>query len=156
MVLSGCAYALRTETVRSIGGFPGQLITCDMDLTWTLYGAGYKTSFCHGALAYTYDPETFGVYTKQMRRWAAGFFQNFQSHKGQVVKLPSAALVVGTLLFDLVMLPAVYLVGLWFAFHHGLAPGFLVVAAASVAVHFLICMTIATRTISWKQAAFVL
>jgi biofilm PGA synthesis N-glycosyltransferase PgaC len=39
MVLSGCAYALRTETVRSIGGFPGQLITCDMDLTWSLYGA---------------------------------------------------------------------------------------------------------------------
>ena len=97
MVLSGCAYALKTETVRSIGGFPGQLITCDMDLTWSLYGAGYKTSFCHGALAYTYDPETFSVYTKQMRRWAAGFFQNFQSHKGQVVTSPSAALVVGTL-----------------------------------------------------------
>ena len=42
MVLSGCAYALKTETVRSIGGFPGQLITCDMDLTWSLYGAGYR------------------------------------------------------------------------------------------------------------------
>jgi cellulose synthase/poly-beta-1,6-N-acetylglucosamine synthase-like glycosyltransferase len=37
MVLSGCAYALRTETVRAIGGFPGELITCDMDLTWSLY-----------------------------------------------------------------------------------------------------------------------
>ena len=31
------------------------------------------------ALAYTYDPETFAVYSKQMRRWASGFFQNFQS-----------------------------------------------------------------------------
>jgi cellulose synthase/poly-beta-1,6-N-acetylglucosamine synthase-like glycosyltransferase len=64
MVLSGCAFPLRTVTVRSIGGFPGKLITCDMDLTWSLYKAGYRTTFCHKALTYTYDPETFKVYTK--------------------------------------------------------------------------------------------
>ena len=112
MVLSGCAYALRAETVRAIGGFPGELITCDMDLTWSLYTAGYKISFCHQALAYTYDPETFRVYTEQMKRWASGFFQNFQSHKREALRSPSALLVVGTLLLDLLMLPVVYLAAL--------------------------------------------
>src|SRR4029079_3567018 len=117
MVLSGCAYALRTETVRSIGGFPGELITCDMDLTWNLYRAGYKTTFCHRALAYTYDPESFTVYTKQMLRGASGCLQNFQSHKGQVVKSPAAVLVVGSLLFDLLMLPVTYTFVVLWAIH---------------------------------------
>ena len=149
MVLSGCAYALRTETVRSIGGFPGQLITCDMDLTWNLYDAGYKTTFCHNALAYTYDPETFTVYTKQMRRWASGFFQNFQTHYAQVLRSPAALLVVGSLLFDLLMMPVTYTgVFLW-ARHN---PASLRWLAPSMAVHAAITIFIASRTITWKQA----
>jgi cellulose synthase/poly-beta-1,6-N-acetylglucosamine synthase-like glycosyltransferase len=152
MVLSGCAYALRTETVRAIGGFPGELITCDMDLTWSLYGAGYKTSFCHQALAYTYDPETFRVYTEQMKRWASGFFQNFQRHKREALRSPAAMLVVGTLLFDLLMLPIVYLAALWLTLRHGLNYHWLVMLAGSIVVHLAICALIVTRTISWRQA----
>jgi cellulose synthase/poly-beta-1,6-N-acetylglucosamine synthase-like glycosyltransferase len=149
MVLSGCAYALRTETVRSIGGFPGQLITCDMDLTWNLYEAGYKSTFCHQALAYTYDPETFSVYTKQMRRWASGFFQNFQTHYGQVLRSPSALLVVGSLLFDLLMMPVTYTLVLIWTVHD---PARLRWLAPSIAIHAAITTFIASRTITWKQA----
>lgn|SRR5829696_530189 len=149
MVLSGCAYALRTETVRSIGGFPGKLITCDMDLTWSLYRAGYKTTFCHKALAYTYDPETFKVYTRQMRRWASGFFQNFQAHRAQVVKSPAALLVVGSLLIDLFMLPVTYTFVVLWALHDPHALRWL---APSIALHAVITTFIASRTITWKQA----
>ena len=149
MVLSGCAYALSTETVRSIGGFPGELITCDMDLTWSLYEAGYTTTFCHQALAYTYDPETFAVYTKQMRRWASGFFQNFQTHYGQVLRSPSALLVVGSLLFDLLMMPVTYIGVLLWARHD---PSSLRWLAPSIAIHAAITIFIASRTITWKQA----
>jgi len=150
MVLSGCAYALRTSTVRSIGGFPGKLITCDMDLTWSLYEAGYRTTFCHKALAYTYDPETFTVYTKQMRRWASGFFQNFQSHKRQVLRSPSAMLVVGSLLFDLLTLPVTYAFALFWMMRD---PGTIRWLALSIEIHFTISMIMVTRTITWKQAA---
>lgn len=149
MVLSGCAYALRTETVRSIGGFPGKLITCDMDLTWSLYDAGYTTTFCHNALAYTYDPETFAVYTKQMRRWASGFFQNFQTHYAQVLRSPSALLVVGSLLFDLLMMPVTY-TGVFLWARHD--PTSLRWLGPSMAVHAAITIFIASRTITWKQA----
>ena len=149
MVLSGCAYALRTETVRAIGGFPGKLITCDMDLTWSLYGAGYQTTFCHNALAYTYDPETFAVYTKQMRRWASGFFQNFQSHHQQVLRSPSALLVVGSLLFDLLTMPIVYAFALVWVIDD---PGTIRWLGISIAIHLAISLVIVTRTITWKQA----
>ena len=153
MVLSGCAYALRTETVRSIGGFPGKLITCDMDLTWSLYEAGYKTTFCHSALAYTYDPETFTVYTKQMRRWASGFFQNFQSHKRSVFKSPSAMLVVGSLLFDLLSLPVTYVVAIvWAVRNPGHVKWMLMTFAISIAIHWVISTIIVTRTITLRQA----
>jgi poly-beta-1,6-N-acetyl-D-glucosamine synthase len=149
MVLSGCAYALRTDTVRCIGGFPGELITCDMDLTWSLYRAGYKTTFCHKALAYTYDPETFTVYTKQMRRWASGFFQNFQAHRDQLFRSPAAFLVVGSLLLDLLTLPIVYtFVALWAVNDAGSLRWLL----PSVAIHALITTFIASRTITWRQA----
>jgi cellulose synthase/poly-beta-1,6-N-acetylglucosamine synthase-like glycosyltransferase len=149
MVLSGCAYALRTETVRSIGGFPGELITCDMDLTWSLYEAGYTTTFCHQALAYTYDPETFAVYTKQMRRWASGFFQNFQTHYAQVLRSPASLLVVGSLLLDLLMMPITYTAVLVWALHD---PASLRWLAPSIAIHAAITTYIVSRTITWKQA----
>jgi biofilm PGA synthesis N-glycosyltransferase PgaC len=149
MVLSGCAYALRTDTVRCIGGFPGELITCDMDLTWSLYRAGYKTTFCHKAVAYTYDPETFAVYTKQMRRWASGFFQNFQAHRDLVFRSPASFLVVGSLLLDLLTLPITYtFVALW-ALNDASSLHWLV---PSIAIHALVTTFIASRTITWKQA----
>jgi hypothetical protein len=124
-----------------------------MDLTWSLYEAGYKTTFCHHALAYTYDPETFAVYTKQMRRWASGFFQNFQSHKRQVVKSPSALLVVGSMLFDLLSMPFTYVFAVVWAVRDPeklkwMVPAFLI----SLALHGTISILIVTRTISWKQA----
>jgi biofilm PGA synthesis N-glycosyltransferase PgaC len=149
MVLSGCAYALRTETVRAIGGFPGELITCDMDLTWSLYQAGYRTTFCHTALAYTYDPETFSVYTQQMRRWASGFFQNFEAHRGQVVRSPAALLVVGSLLFDLLMLPVTYTLVVIWALHDADSLRWL---GPSIVLHAAITCFIASRTITWRQA----
>jgi biofilm PGA synthesis N-glycosyltransferase PgaC len=149
MVLSGCAYALRTDTVRCIGGFPGELITCDMDLTWSLYRAGYKTTFCHKAVAYTYDPETFAIYTKQMRRWASGFFQNFQAHRELVFRSPASFLVVGSLLLDLLTLPITYtFVALW-ALNDANSLHWLV---PSIAIHALVTTFIASRTITWKQA----
>ena len=120
-----------------------------MDLTWSLYEAGYTTTFCHQALAYTYDPETFAVYTKQMRRWASGFFQNFQTHYGQVLRSPSALLVVGSLLFDLLMMPVTY-IGVFLWARHDLAS--LRWLVPSMAVHAAITIFIASRTITWKQA----
>jgi cellulose synthase/poly-beta-1,6-N-acetylglucosamine synthase-like glycosyltransferase len=149
MVLSGCAYAMRTQIVRDLGGFPGGLITCDMDLTWSLYERGYRTSFCHRALAYTYDPETARVYFDQMRRWSSGFYQNFGRHWRQVLRSPAAMLVVGGLLYDLLMMPVTYVAaGIYIA----RSPSSANWVWESFLLHWGITSAIASRTIGWRRA----
>lgn len=150
MVLSGCAYAMRTDTIRTIGGFPGELITCDMDLTWCLYEKGYRTSFCHRALAYTYDPETFKVYLAQMRRWSSGFYQSFARHRRQVAGSPRALLVVGSLLYDLLTLPLAYTLVILYAVQN---PGSASWIAGWLAIHAAGTTFIASRTLGWRRAA---
>jgi hypothetical protein len=84
-----------------------------------------------------------------MRRWASGFFQNFQAHRDQVVRSPASFLVVGSLLLDLLTLPVTYtLVALW-ALHDAGSLRWLV---PCIAIHALITTFIASRTITWKQA----
>ena len=41
-----------------------------MDLTWSLYGAGHQTTFCHRALAYTYDQAIY--FWTFIREWILG------------------------------------------------------------------------------------
>jgi hypothetical protein len=84
-----------------------------------------------------------------MRRWASGFFQNFQSHNGQVLRSPSAILVVGSLLFDLLMMPVTYSAVVLWALHD---PASLRWLLPSIAIHGAITTFIASRTITWKQA----
>lgn len=99
-VLTGAAYVFKTEAIKSIGGFPGGLISADMDATWALHRAGYKLGYAGDAVALTYDPETFSVYRQQMRRWSSGYFQNMAKYRRELLHW-RAMLVVWTALFDL-------------------------------------------------------
>jgi len=99
-VLTGAAYVFKTEAIKSIGGFPGGLISADMDATWALHRARYKLGYAGDAVALTYDPETFNVYRQQMRRWSSGYFQNMAKYRRELLHW-RAILVVWTALFDL-------------------------------------------------------
>ncbi len=99
-VLTGAAYAFRTEVVKDAGGFPSGLISADMDLTWQLHAAGLRLGYSADAIALTQDPETFAVYRAQMRRWAAGYAQTMAKYRRQLWHWRSA-LVVWTSVFDL-------------------------------------------------------
>ncbi|MDP8961517.1 MAG: glycosyltransferase family 2 protein [Actinomycetota bacterium] len=107
-VLTGAAYAFRTDALKAIGGFgpyPGnpELISQDMPSSWELHKAGYQLGYTGDAIALTYDPETFRTYRAQMRRWAAGYAQTMAAYRRQLWNWRSA-LVVWTALFDLASL----------------------------------------------------
>ena len=143
----GCAYALRTDTVRCIG-FPGELITCGMDRIGASTGPDTRR---RSATRPSRIPMTRrrSPFTKQMRRWASGFFQNFQAHRDLVFRSPASFLVVGSLLLDLLTLPITYtFVALW-ALNDASSLHWLV---PSIAIHALVTTFIASRTITWKQA----
>lgn len=149
-VLTGASYAFRTDVVRELGGFPGGLISADMDITWKLHEGGYKTWYTANALTLTVDPETWKQYKAQMPRWSAGYFQNVARYRRLMLHWRSL-LTVGTALFDLVTLWWwVFVVGynlitwshltmfkyggLWFAAH-------------TVLTTFLV-----SRVVGWKKA----
>lgn len=99
-VLTGAAYVFKTAAIKGVGGFPGGLISADMDATWALHRAKRKLGYAGDAIALTYDPETFHVYKQQMRRWSSGYFQNMAKYRRELLH-PKSMLVVWTALFDL-------------------------------------------------------
>lgn len=149
-VLTGASYAFRTDVVRALGGFPGGLISADMDITWKLHEGGYKTWYTANALTLTVDPETWKQYKAQMPRWSAGYFQNVARYRRLMLNWRSL-LTVGTALFDLVTLWWwVFVVGYNLAtwshltmFRYG---------AYWFAGHTLLTTFLVSRVVGWKKA----
>ncbi len=111
-VLSGACYAFRTEVMRAAGGLRDVPAGEDTDLTWTLYGQGRRLTYTPAAVAYTTEPESFTVYLRQIRRWSASCFQTIARHRRQCSQ-PARALVVGTMLWDLLSFPVGYAFVAW-------------------------------------------
>ncbi|MGH9248904.1 MAG: glycosyltransferase [Acidimicrobiales bacterium] len=149
-VLTGAAYAFRTDAIRAVGGFPSGLISADMDATWALHKAGYRVGYTPRAVALTLDPETFGEYRRQMRRWAAGYFQNMAKYRGQLLHWRSL-LVVGTAIFDLVSLFWAYgLLAFWVVTGQGEA--LVATYAAWVGLHLLVNVVLVATVVGIRQA----
>ncbi len=147
-VMSGCAYAFRTEALRAVGGVPTDIIVSnDMNLTWELYRAGYRLTYTPEAVSYTLEPEGWGIYRKQMSRWAAGYFQNVAKHRRQLAH-PAAALVGLTALFDLISLPVTYGLLAWGLLRGGPA-GWL---WAWVLAHHTLIVTLVAKDLGWRRS----
>ncbi|MFN2555659.1 MAG: glycosyltransferase [Nitriliruptorales bacterium] len=119
-VLSGAAYCFRTTSLRAIGGFPLDVpLAEDMDLTWTLTGAGYRCGYSPRAVAYTLEPETLSAYVGQVRRWGAGVAQTIARHRRQLVTDPRRLFVVGGRIWDLFSGAMLWLVVAWLFVRYG-------------------------------------
>jgi cellulose synthase/poly-beta-1,6-N-acetylglucosamine synthase-like glycosyltransferase len=121
-----------------------------MDATWALHKAGYRVGYTPKAIALTQDPETFTEYRAQMRRWAAGYFQNMAKYRRQLLNWRSM-LVVGTAIFDLVSLFWAYgLLAFWLATGHGEA--LVQTYAAWMALHLVVNVVLVSTVVGLKQA----
>lgn len=88
MIASGCFSAYRTDALREVGGWSARTLAEDMDLTWTLYGRGYRVRFVADAVCYPIEPSSLPLMRKQLRRWSHGFAQNVQLHWRTVLDVP--------------------------------------------------------------------
>jgi len=80
----GAASAWRKETVLSLGGFSGDTLTEDADMSLTLLRHGYRIQYLPTAHAYTLAPATLGSLLAQRRRWIYGNIQCIRKHIGLV------------------------------------------------------------------------
>lgn len=149
-VLTGACYAFRTDAIKSVGGFPNGLISADMDATWALHKSGYKLGYTPKARTWTWDPPTFRAYRAQMRRWAAGYFQNMAKYRRSLLHWRSM-LVVWTAIGDMLMLFWVEALAVWSVVRGDY--GLLRSVAIWMVVHTLVTTAMVARVVGVREAA---
>ncbi|HSC17986.1 MAG TPA: glycosyltransferase [Rhizomicrobium sp.] len=101
-VVPGAIGAWRRSAVEQLGGFPGDTVAEDQDLTIALQRAGYRVLFDSSAVAWTEAPTTFKGLARQRFRWAYGTLQCLWKHRAVTFRPRFGAL-------GLVALPQVWL-----------------------------------------------
>jgi cellulose synthase/poly-beta-1,6-N-acetylglucosamine synthase-like glycosyltransferase/peptidoglycan/xylan/chitin deacetylase (PgdA/CDA1 family)/spore germination protein YaaH len=80
-VVPGAVGAWRRESILKLGGFPGDTLAEDQDLTIMIQRAGEKIIFDPSAVAWTEAPDTLAGLAKQRFRWAFGTLQCMWKHR---------------------------------------------------------------------------
>jgi len=110
MVASGCFALFRTETIRTLGGFPTETVGEDLDLTWRLYEAGESIKYASRAICYPVEPPNLCLMRKQLTRWSHGFAQNVRLHGWRILGVPMLRSFVIVASLDALLAGLLYLV----------------------------------------------
>jgi peptidoglycan-N-acetylglucosamine deacetylase len=85
-VVPGAAGAWRTDLLRSHGGFSGDTVAEDTDLTLTIRREGWKIVYDEYAIGRTEVPDTIEALIRQRFRWTFGTLQAVWKHRDTVGK----------------------------------------------------------------------
>jgi peptidoglycan-N-acetylglucosamine deacetylase len=85
-VVPGAVGAWRTDLLRSHGGFSGETVAEDTDLTLTIRRNGWKILYDEEAIGRTEVPETVDALIRQRFRWTFGTLQAIWKHRDTVGK----------------------------------------------------------------------
>jgi len=80
-VVPGAAGAWRTDLLRNSGGFSGDTVAEDTDLTLTIRRNGWKILYDEDAIGRTEVPETVNALVRQRFRWTFGTLQAVWKHR---------------------------------------------------------------------------
>jgi cellulose synthase/poly-beta-1,6-N-acetylglucosamine synthase-like glycosyltransferase len=79
-VVPGAVGAWRRSVVLQVGGFRGDTLAEDQDLTLAVRRAGYSIAYAERAIGYTEAPDTLKALAKQRFRWSFGTLQCAWKH----------------------------------------------------------------------------
>ena len=85
-VVPGAVGAWRTDLLRAHGGFSGDTVAEDTDLTLTIRRGGWKILYDEEAIGRTEVPETVDMLIRQRFRWTFGTLQAIWKHRDTVGK----------------------------------------------------------------------
>ncbi len=80
-VVPGAAGAWRADVLRDSGGFSGETVAEDTDLTLTIRRSGWKILYDEDAIGRTEVPETVDTLIRQRFRWTYGTLQAVWKHR---------------------------------------------------------------------------
>ena len=76
-IIGGAAAAYRKSVLDEVGGFDGDVITEDIEMSMRILAAGHKTRYASNAVTYTEGPSRWRCLFNQRLRWRFGRFQTF-------------------------------------------------------------------------------
>jgi len=85
-VVPGAIGAWRRSALEDLGGFAGDTLAEDQDLTIAMQKAGYRIVFDSSAVAWTEAPATFGGLQRQRFRWSYGTLQCLWKHRDATLR----------------------------------------------------------------------
>ena len=91
-VVPGAVGAWRRSVLSALGGFPGETLAEDQDLTMAVQTAGWRVEFDPSARAYTEAPDNLRGLLKQRFRWSFGTLQCLWKHRKAMFSLKHPAL----------------------------------------------------------------
>lgn len=80
-VVPGAVGAWRKNLVVEVGGFRGDTLAEDQDLTLSIRRAGHSIAYADGAIGYTEAPDTLRSLARQRFRWSFGTLQCAWKHR---------------------------------------------------------------------------
>jgi cellulose synthase/poly-beta-1,6-N-acetylglucosamine synthase-like glycosyltransferase/peptidoglycan/xylan/chitin deacetylase (PgdA/CDA1 family)/spore germination protein YaaH len=80
-VVPGAVGAWRKDVVLAVGGFRGETLAEDQDLTISVHKAGYSVGYAQRAIAWTEAPDSLGGLARQRFRWSFGTLQCAWKHR---------------------------------------------------------------------------
>ncbi|MBI2408190.1 MAG: glycosyltransferase [Gemmatimonadetes bacterium] len=80
-VVPGAVGGWRKSVVQSVGGFRGETLAEDQDLTIAVHRAGYSVAYAERAVAWTEAPDTLRGLARQRFRWSFGTLQCAWKHR---------------------------------------------------------------------------
>lgn len=80
-VVPGAIGAFRRTVITEVGGFTGDTLAEDCDLTMRILRAGYVVRNENNAIALTEAPETISMFLRQRFRWSFGVMQSFWKNR---------------------------------------------------------------------------
>ena len=84
--ISGTGFLMHKDLLKKSGGWKYYLLTEDIEFTVATILDGEKIGYCHKAVFYDEQPETFVQSWNQRLRWAKGFLQVFRHYGGKLIK----------------------------------------------------------------------
>ncbi|MBW7934076.1 MAG: glycosyltransferase [Gemmatimonadaceae bacterium] len=106
-VVPGAVGAWRKEVVQAVGGFRGDTLAEDQDLTIAVHRAGYSVAYAERAIAWTEAPDTLRGLARQRFRWSFGTLQCAWKHRDALLNRKFGTLgwvaLPNTWLFQLIL-----------------------------------------------------
>ena len=84
--ISGTGFFVGSDVLLKHGGWPFHLLTEDIEFSVYHAITGIPIGYCHRAIFYDEQPETFSQSWKQRMRWTKGFYQVFGQYGIDLVK----------------------------------------------------------------------